>query len=133
MLSTTAIAITTLRMALSYATQAETLFDRLVRRDSFEDQNEFRNLELDEIPHEIIIDVAIVMNQHIPLPDDLSPRDFGVCRPCRIGNVARRFADQFRGSFHSAPQYCIGVVIRLRTSLREGEHFACEREHVSEV
>jgi hypothetical protein len=73
-----AIAMRILRMAQSYATQAEALFSDVLCNDSFEDRREFRNLELDEIPYEIIIDVAVVMNQHVALADDFSPRDFGV-------------------------------------------------------
>jgi hypothetical protein len=66
------IAMMILRMPVILRAGGRDAIRSLVRNDSFEDRGEFWNFEFDEIPDEIIIDVAVVMNQNVPLADDFS-------------------------------------------------------------
>lgn len=81
---------------------------RRLRHERLELSHEARKVLDHHQPHALVIDIPVVVDQHIALRHDRAPRDLGMRRAQRLADAAGGLADDLDLAFDGALQQPVG-------------------------
>jgi len=80
------------------------LFFRRGWNQQFKVSEKFRNVRRDDAPDAVIVDLAILMSEHVPLGDDAVPGDLRVLQSELRRDMTSGLADKLGRSFQCTAQ-----------------------------
>jgi hypothetical protein len=106
---------------------------RTSERTGTESAGERGEVDGRNIPHDVEVDVEVVVDDPVAHPDDLRPRNVGVTAPKLQRQTVCGFAHVLDQVRDGEAEIVVGVEIRARLSVHLGEHLPDAVGHVTDV